>query len=53
MTIKCIPLGMYLLQKSMSGVKAEALSYEAFMRDFDDKKWQPPLSNQIALLPRD
>ncbi|KAK2185518.1 hypothetical protein NP493_232g03009 [Ridgeia piscesae] len=46
-------LGMYLLEKSVTGDHGDNLTFEKFLRTFDEIKWQPPLSNQCALLPRD
>jgi len=44
---------MYLLEKSVTGDHGDNLTFEKFLRTFDEIKWQPPLSNQCALLPRD
>lgn len=44
-------LGMYLQRKCTTGEKANDLTYEAFMRDVEEYKWQPPLSNHCLIIP--
>ncbi|XP_013418295.1 sterile alpha motif domain-containing protein 15-like [Lingula anatina] len=44
-------LGMYLERKSKTGEKADELTYKRFLMNFEDYKWQPPLSNHCLILP--
>lgn len=46
-------LGMYLEKKSVSGEHSDELCYPIFLRDYQDAKWKPPLSNHCLLLPHD
>ena len=45
--------GLYLEAKSMTGQEIDDITYKKFMLDFDETKWQPPLSNQCLMLPHD
>ncbi|ELU06905.1 hypothetical protein CAPTEDRAFT_229271 [Capitella teleta] len=45
-------LGMYLEKKCMTGERSNDLTYEAFLRNIDEYKWEPPLANHCLILPR-
>ncbi|XP_046358018.1 sterile alpha motif domain-containing protein 15-like [Haliotis rufescens] len=46
-------LGMYLEKKSKRGKIINMMTYQQFLLEHKNAKWQPPLSNHCLLLPHD
>ncbi|XP_059162904.1 sterile alpha motif domain-containing protein 15-like [Physella acuta] len=46
-------LGMYLEMKSHTGKNIDTTTFKQMYNKNPDPKWQPPLSNQCLILPRD
>ena len=44
--------GMFLEKKCTTGERSHDLTYEAFLRNLEDYKWEPPLANHCLILPR-
>lgn len=45
-------LGMYLEMKSNRGKYMDTTTFEQFLQDYPNPKWQPPLANVGLILPR-